>query len=75
MINKYLENNKNEIIQKTQELIQIPSVIAKSQNSNYPFGKPINDALEYMLNLGQNLGFRTKNLNGYCRLHRIWKRL
>ena len=75
MINKYLENNKNEIIKKAQELIQIPSVITKSQNSNYPFGKPINDALEYMLELGKSLGFKVKNLDNFCRLHRIWKRL
>ena len=52
MINKYIENYKNEIIQKTQELIQIPSVICISNNPHYPFGEPINNALEYMLKLG-----------------------
>lgn len=66
MIDTYIENHKKEIIEKTQELIQIPSVISSSSNSQYPFGKPINDALEYMLNLGESLGFRTKNLDGYC---------
>ena len=66
MINKYIENYKNEIIQKTQELIQIPSVICISNNPHYPFGEPINNALEYMLKLGKDLGFRTKNMNGYC---------
>lgn len=65
MIDKYINNNKKEIIKKTQELIQIPSVIS-SNNSKYPFGKPINDALEYTLNLGKTLGFRTKNLDGCC---------
>ena len=66
MIEQYIEKQKKEIIQKTQELIQIPSVISPSRNPAQPFGKPINDALEYMLNLGENLGFRTKNLDGYC---------
>lgn len=66
MINKYIENCKNEIIKKTQELIQIPSVISNTKNEIYPFGKSINDALEYMMELGKTLGFRTKNLNGYC---------
>lgn len=66
MINKYIETHKKEILQKTQELIQIPSVLSPSNNPLYPFGKPINDALEYMLNLGKKLGFRTKNLDGYC---------
>ncbi len=66
MIEKYIENRKNEIIQKTQELIQIPSVIANSKNPSHPFGDSINDALEYMLKLGKSLGFRTKNIDGYC---------
>lgn len=66
MIEKYIENHKNELIQKTQELIQIPSVISASTNPQHPFGEAINDALEYMLKLGDSLGFRTKNIDGYC---------
>ncbi len=66
MFNAFIEEYKNEIIKKTQELIQIPSVISPSDNPLYPFGKPINDALEYMLTLGKSLGFRTKNIDGYC---------
>lgn len=66
MIDKYIENHKDEIIQKVQELIQIPSIISTSDQPNHPFGKPINDALEYMLKLGNSLGFRTKNIDGYC---------
>lgn len=66
MINKYIENHKDEIVKKTQELIQIPSVISTSNNHLYPFGEPINNALEYMLELGKSLGFRTKNIDGYC---------
>lgn len=66
MIDNYIENHKNEIIRKTQELIQIPSVISTSTNPQHPFGEPINDALEYMLTLGEHLGFRTKNVDGYC---------
>ena len=66
MFNKYIENYKTEIIQKTQELIQIPSILFNSANPNHPFGDAINDALEYMLNLGKSLDFRTKNIDGYC---------
>ncbi len=66
MINQYIEEHKKEILQKTQELIQIPSVISPSTNPLHPFGENVNDALEYMLNLGESLGFRTKNLDGYC---------
>lgn len=66
MLEKYIENNKKEIIQKTQEIIQIPSVISDSTNPLEPFGKNINNALEYMLKLGKDLGFKTKNIDGYC---------
>lgn len=66
MIKQYIEEHKKEIIQKTQELIQIPSVISHSDNPLHPFGKSVNDALEYTLKLGESLGFRTKNIDGYC---------
>lgn len=66
MIDNYIEKHKEELIQKTQELIQIPSVISHSDNPLHPFGNAINDALEYMLKLGDSLGFRTKNIDGYC---------
>ncbi len=66
MINKYIKEHKNEIIQKTQELIQIPSVISKSNNAKKPFGEQVNNALEYILELGKSLGFKTKNIDGYC---------
>ncbi len=66
MIKQYIEEHKKEIIQKTQELIQIPSVISPCDNPLHPFGKSVNDALEYTLKLGESLGFRTKNIDGYC---------
>lgn len=66
MLNKYIESHKKEMIKETQKLIQIPSVISTSNNPHHPFGEPINDALEYMLALGNRLGFRTKNIDGYC---------
>lgn len=66
MLENDIENLKEKIIQKTQELIQIPSVYSKSNDPRKPFGENINKALEYMLNLGKSLGFRTKNLDGYC---------
>lgn len=66
MIEDYIENNKSKIIKNTQELIKIPSVYNKSNDPCMPFGKNINDALKYTLNLGKKLGFRTKNIDGYC---------
>lgn len=66
MLDKYIEQIKQEIINKTQTLIQIPSIYEKSDNPYEPFGKNINKALNYMLSLGKKLGFRTKNVDGYC---------
>ena len=31
-----------------------------------PFGEECKKALDYMLELGKKLGFKTKNLDGYC---------
>ncbi|KNZ42671.1 xaa-His dipeptidase [Acetobacterium bakii] len=34
--------------------------------SEAPLGTGINDAIDYLLDLGKNFGFKTKNLDGYC---------
>lgn len=66
MLDKIIDNLKDDIVKTTQELIRIPSVYSKSDNEKMPFGENVNSALEYMLNLGKKLGFKTKNLDGYC---------
>ena len=66
MIENFIKENQETMIQNLQELIQIPSVFSKSTNPLMPFGEDANKALEYMLNLGTQLGFRTKNIDGYC---------
>ena len=69
MVDDFIENNKDEIIENVQNLIKIPSVYMESNDSRYPFGEKVNNALEFMLNLGKSLGFRTKNVDGYCRIY------
>ena len=66
MLDNYIDNIKDEIIQKTCELIKIPSVYSYSDNPNHPFGENTAKALDYMLNLSKELGFKTKNIDGYC---------
>lgn len=58
--------NTNELIENLQELIKIPSVHENSDNPNEPFGKNTVKALNYILDLGEKLGFRTKNIDNYC---------
>ena len=64
--NSFFTDYEKDIIRKTQDLIRIPSIYEKSSNYKMPFGKNINEALEYILHLADSLGFRTKNLDGYC---------
>ena len=66
MFKKYINNLKNNIISETCNLINIPSVSEETNNLDMPFGKHAKEALEYTLNLGNKLGFRTKNIDGYC---------
>lgn len=65
-MNDFIKMHKNEIIKNTQELINIPSFYNESNNKDMPFGESVNNALKYMLNLGEYLGFKTKNIDGYC---------
>lgn len=65
MFEKYIDNSKEEIIKQTCNLINIPSVHSED-DSGTPFGKSANEVLEYILALGESLGFRTKNIDGYC---------
>ncbi len=66
MFDEIIENNKNEIINSLSELIKFPSVSDESGNSQYPFGEECNNVLNYALNLGKSMGFKTKNIDGYC---------
>ena len=64
MFKKYIK--ENQLISNLQELIKIPSVYEETQNDKEPFGKNTVKALEYVLKLGEELGFRTKNIDNYC---------
>ena len=62
-----VENNKELIIKKTQELIQIPSVLDESTiTEEAPFGLKIKEALDYMMNLAESDGFETAVDGGYA---------
>lgn len=66
ILNNYIENIKDKIINTTCEIINIPSVLNKTDGSDTPFGNDTVKALEYMLNLGNSFGFRTKNIDNKC---------
>ena len=60
----FAEEHKDEIIRRTQELVSIPSVEGKPRDG-MPMGEDVARALDYVLDACRELGFRTKNLDGY----------
>lgn len=66
MFDEFIEKESENIIKSLSDLIKIPSVSIETNNSNEPFGKDCNDALTYILKLGESMGFRTKNIDNYC---------
>jgi len=56
---------REEIIETTQKLIQINTVETQAQ-PNAPFGQGNREALNYVLDLGKQWGFTTKDLDGYA---------
>ena len=62
--NKIL-NYRDDIVKSLSELIKIRSV-TDTPSEGKPFGGGVNQALEYMLSLGESLGLKTKNIDGYA---------
>ena len=63
---KLVENYKEEAIKLLQDLVRINSVLDYDTASTHaPFGKGINDCLEFMLEKAKKDGFETFNDEGY----------
>ena len=64
----YIEKNMDALIADLQGCIRIPSVYTED-DSGYPYGKPVQDCLEYVLGCAKKLGFATVNMDnqlGWC---------
>lgn len=57
--------NFEELTAHTMKLLAIPTVQSEPEE-NAPFGAGNRAALDYVLTLAKKLGFRTKDLDGYC---------
>lgn len=64
-INKFIDEHKNEMIDTLCEIVSIPSVEGDPVD-NMPFGKSVNDALEYTLDYCRKLGFKVENFDNYA---------
>lgn len=66
MFDDYIEKNKDNIINTVCDLIKFKSVSVEDSEKNAPFGEECKKALDYTLDLGEKMGFETKNIDGYC---------
>lgn len=66
MFKNYINSQKQNIINSVCDLITFPSISEETNNIGMPFGKACSDALKYFLNLANSLGFKTKNIDGFC---------
>lgn len=67
MFDKYIDENKDKIINSVSELIKFPSVSEENLNdTENPFEKNCSDVLNYVLELGKSMGFKVKNINNFC---------
>ena len=60
--NELLEKSMPDLIRDLQGCIRIPSIYP-ADDSGYPYGKPVQECLEYTLKLAENLGFRVHNMD------------
>lgn len=62
-----VEKRRDSLIKDTQEFLQINSVLNEEEASpKAPFGKGIEEALQYLLHKGETDGFLTKNVDHYA---------
>ena len=66
MFDELIDKNKELILKTLCDLIKFPSISIENTSLEYPFGKGCSDSLNYILNLAKNMGFKTKNIDGYC---------
>ncbi|TYB91906.1 MAG: dipeptidase PepV [Kosmotoga sp.] len=64
-LERILNSHKDELLSSIKEVIKIPSVRGKAE-SNAPFGKEVNRALDCTLELAKELGFETHRVDGYA---------
>ncbi len=64
MYAKLIDSMKPEMVESLATLVSIPSKNAPAIDG-CPYGKDVNDALEFVAKLAADMGFESKNL-GYC---------
>ena len=64
---KEAKKRQDAYLEKTTEFLSIPSVHDESSvQAGAPFGKPVAEALDYILKFCEESGFTTHNVDGYA---------
>lgn len=63
--NKLIESYEDMMVEKLCEIVSIPSVEGKPQ-MDMPFGKEVDRALKYTLNLSEEIGLTPLNVDNYA---------
>lgn len=67
ILNLKIDEYFDDIIKNLQEFIKIPSVLDEEKSDeSFPFGLKIDEALRWILKKGEELGLKTKNVDGYA---------
>ena len=66
MAREYVEKNTAEMVRCLKELVAIPGFLRMHHLKEHLFGKNIQKSLEYVLRMGQQMGFQVKNYDGYA---------
>ena len=64
ILNFKIEENKEKMINSIIDVVKIPSIEGAAKE-NAPFGEEVNNALLKALEISEELGFQTKNIDGY----------
>ncbi|MDI6601054.1 MAG: dipeptidase PepV [Thermoanaerobacteraceae bacterium] len=64
LINKKVDELKDDLIKATQEIVRVKSVLGPAQPGK-PFGEGPAKAIETALEISERLGFKTKNVDNY----------
>ncbi|WDV48033.1 dipeptidase PepV [Clostridiaceae bacterium M8S5] len=63
--NKLINSYEDKMVEKLCKIVSIPSVEGVPEE-NMPFGREVDRALKYTLNLCEELGFKTCNVDNYA---------
>lgn len=66
MFKEFIKNNEDNIINTIRELVKYNSVSNETGDPSMPFGKECEEVLSKTLSIAESMGFRTKNVDGYC---------